>query len=157
MNFEQSLHTALQGVTKTVIVGIGNELNGDDGFGVHVAKKLGNFGKIISIQAHTVPENFITKIAAEKPSHVIFLDAAILDAAPGTLCLLEAGDLARVATITHRIPLSKIIERLMSMHDCRVLIIGLQPRSMEVGDGLSPEARVAVNNLVDLFNKYMSL
>jgi hydrogenase 3 maturation protease len=157
MNFKESLDKALDGAKKVVVVGIGNELNGDDGFGVHAAKKLGNSGKLISIQAHTVPENFITKIAAEKPSHVIFLDAAILDAAPGTLCLLETGDLARVATITHRIPLSKIIERLVSIHNCSVFIIGLQPKSMEVGSDLSPDVQAAVDKLVGIFNKSLSL
>ena len=147
---------ALTGAKKVVIVGIGNELNGDDGFGVYTAKKLGNFGRAVSIMAHTVPENFINKIASEKPSHVIFLDAAILDSKPGSLQLILPGDLARMRTMTHRIPLSKLIERLKSLHECKILVIGLQPKAMEVGTGLSKEAKSAANSLVDFFRVNLS-
>jgi hydrogenase 3 maturation protease len=156
MNFAESLGKALDGAKKAVVVGIGNELNGDDGFGVFVASKLGNFGKTVSILAHTVPENFISKIAAEKPSHVIFLDAAILDAEPGTLQLIIADDLARLRTMTHRIPLSKLIERLKGLHECQILIVGLEPKAMEVGTGLSKEAKRSAQKLVVLFKKYLS-
>ncbi len=157
MNFEDSLRTALQGAVKTVIVGIGNELNGDDGFGIRVAERIHQSEKSISILAHTVPENFISVIAAEKPSHVLFLDSAFLDASPGTLSLLGTEDLARIATVTHRIPLSKIIERLVGLHQCQILIIGLQPKNMDVGSGLSPEVRETADELVDLLNNIFSI
>jgi len=156
MTFETDLRASVKGATKTVIVGIGNELNGDDGFGVHVAGELGSSGRIISIQAHTVPENFISKIAGEKPSHVIFIDAADLGAEPGTLELLSPGDLARVKTVTHRIPLARLIERLESMHGCRVLIIGMQPAGMAVGSGLSVKALGAARVLIDLLRHCMT-
>jgi hydrogenase 3 maturation protease len=150
MGFEESLAKALEGASKVVVVGIGNELNGDDGFGVHVARELGTSGRIISIQAHTVPENFISKIAAEEPSHVIFIDAAVLDAEPGTLRLLEPTELAKVATVTHRVPLSRIIGRLIELHKCKVLVIGLQPKNMEIGSGLSNEVQSEVIYLTNL-------
>ena len=153
MNFEESLRTALQGTTKAVIVGMGNELNGDDGFGVFVTGRLGNFGKATSISVRTVPENFISKIASMKPSHVIFIDAAMLDAEPGTIQLLKLEDLARIKIMTHHFPLSKLIERLISLHECIVFIIGFEPSSMEVGDGLSEEALQAANGLTNLLRK----
>jgi hydrogenase 3 maturation protease len=156
MNFAKSLGKALDGARKTVIVGIGNELNGDDGFGVFVAGKLGNFGRAVSILAHTVPENFISKIAAEKPSHVIFIDAAVLDAEHGTLQLIMADDLALMRTMTHRIPLSKLIERLRSLHECQILIVGLEPKAMELGTGLSKAAKQSAQKLVVLLRENLS-
>ena len=156
MNFEESLRAALKGATKAVVVGIGNELNGDDGFGVYVAGQLGNFGSVISILAHTVPENFISKIASERPSHVIFIDAAILDAEPGTLLLITPDDLARVKTMTHRMHISKLVERLIQLHECRILIVGVHPKSMEVGDGLSEEARTAALKLIHSLRNNLS-
>ncbi len=150
MSFAESLAKSLEGATKAVIVGIGNELNGDDGFGVAVARELGNTRRAVSIQVHTVPENFISKIAGEEPSHVIFVDAAVLDAKPGTLRLLEPKDLAMIATVTHRIPLSRIIGRLNELHKCKVLVIGLQPKNMEIGSGLSDEVQSEVIYLTNL-------
>ena len=156
MSFKDSLCKALDGATKVVVIGIGNELNGDDGFGVYVAGQLGTFGKAISIQAHTVPENFINKIASEKPTHVIFIDAAILDAEPGTLQVILPDDLARMLTMTHRIPLSKLVERLRGLHECEIFIIGLQPESMEVGAELSDAAKLAAKELVVLLRNNLS-
>jgi hydrogenase 3 maturation protease len=153
MGFAESLGDALEGAGKVVVVGIGNELNGDDGFGVRAAEELEGFHSVVSIQAHTVPENFVSKIAALKPSHVIFVDAAALDSEPGTLQLLSPGDLARVKTVTHRMPLSKLIERLMGLHDCRVLIVGFQPQDMGVGKGLSDRAGKALRELVGLLRQ----
>jgi len=153
MSFAERLTKALEGASKVVVVGMGNELNGDDGFGVHVARALGNYRNIISIQAHTVPENFISKIASEKPSHVIFIDTAVLDAPPGTLELLEAQDLARVKILTHRMPLPKLIERLKETHKANVLIVAMQPKGMEVGAPLSAEASSAAGELISLFRK----
>lgn len=156
MTFEEDLAKALEGAGKVAVVGIGNELNGDDGFGVHVARELGTSGRIISFQAHTVPENFISKIASEKPSHVIFIDAAAMGARPGTLELLQPKDLARISTVTHRIPLSKLAERLSGMHDCRILIIGMQPGCMDVGTRLSAESESAANELICMLRFLLS-
>lgn len=156
MTFSESLAQALEGASQVILVGIGNELNGDDGFGVRAAEDIGTYGMVKSIMAHTVPENFINRIAAEKPTHVIFADAAILDAPPGTLQLIDFSDMACMRTMTHRIPLAKIIERLLSLHECKVLIVGVQPKSMEVGAPLSEEVSKAVKDLADILRSNLS-
>ena len=156
MTFEAELSEALDGAEKAVIVGVGNDLNGDDGFGVFVTGKLGDFGRAISISARTVPENFISKIASMKPSHVIFIDAAMLNAEPGTMQLLKPEDLARIKIMTHHFPLSKLIERLTSLHECRIFIIGFEPNGMEVGDGLSAKARKSAKSLIVSLRKNLS-
>ncbi len=151
MDVLAEVDNVLTNLKHAVIVGIGNELNGDDGFGIYLSEKLSTSLKSAKVfVTHTAPENFVSSIVKERPSHVIFLDVAAFDGAPGTIRLLTTDDLARIEAATHRIPLSKIIERLLSFHECRIVIIGVQPRSMDVGAGLSPEVRTAADELLDI-------
>ncbi len=61
--------------SKTVLVGIGNTLKGDDGAGPLLCQEL--TGKICAelINADTVPENYIQPIIHKKPQSLIIIDA----------------------------------------------------------------------------------
>ena len=155
MTFDRYLAEALSNADKVIIAGLGNELNGDDGFGVYVTEALGDHGKATSISVHTVPENFSKKIADAKPDLVIFVDTAWLETEAGDMQILSPDDLAKILTITHRVPLSKVIERLLSFHQCRIIIIGMQPKGMEIGDGMSDEAVAAAQKLVKLLRQHL--
>lgn len=154
--FKRQLAEALARADSVIIAGLGNVLNGDDGFGVFVTDALGDFGKARSISVHTVPENFSKKIADARPDLVIFVDTAWLETRPGDMQILSPDDLARILTITHRVPLSKVIERLWSFHKCDVMIIGMQPGSMEIGEPMSEEARKAADALLTIFRTFLA-
>ena len=61
--------------SKTVLVGVGNTLKGDDGAGPLLCREL--TGKICAelINAGTVPENYIQPIIHKKPQNLIIIDA----------------------------------------------------------------------------------
>ena len=160
MDVRAELDNVLANSHHIVIVGIGNELNGDDGFGIYLSEKLqANLSSAADetggarkagtkvFVAHTAPENFVGSIVNERPSHVIFLDVAHFSGEPGQIRLLTAEDLANMETATHRIPLPRIIERILSFHECHIVIVGVQPGSMEVGGGLTPEIKAAADEL----------
>ena len=109
MDVRAELDNVLANSHHVVIVGIGNELNGDDGFGIYLSEKLqsslssavdgiGGARKADTkvFVAHTAPENFVASIVKEKPSHIIFLDVAHFTGTPGQIRLLTVEDLAKM-------------------------------------------------------------
>jgi len=69
---------------KYVLMGIGNELNGDDGVGNTLAREFVERGWL-AIPCETVPENFVSVIEREKPEVLVMVDAAEMDIEPGDL------------------------------------------------------------------------
>ena len=81
--------------SKTVIVGIGNILKGDDGVGPLICQQLHN-NQICAelIDAGTVPENYIQPIVRKAPQNLIVIDAIDFGAAPGTINIFDWPDTA---------------------------------------------------------------
>lgn len=69
---------------KLAIIGIGNELHGDDGFGPVMIEKLEGRIDQKLIDCGVSPENFTSEIIKEKPDAVIFLDAANFEGNTGS-------------------------------------------------------------------------
>ena len=92
-SLKSELETWLNGATSVVIAGIGNEIRMDDIVGVKIIQDLqGKVSKKIHlIECETVPESFMDEIVALKPSHVLLIDAALLE--------LEAGEATFVRPI----------------------------------------------------------
>jgi len=77
-NFDE-LKEFLKKKKNVVILGIGNQLRGDDFAGSLVARKLGQELKknyVTVFDGGIVPENFTGMIKREDPSHIILIDAA---------------------------------------------------------------------------------
>ena len=87
---------------KTVIVGIGNSLRGDDGLGPELILKLQGKLKAVCIDAGNSPESYTGKIVKENPDTILLVDAVHLNLPPGQYRLLigfydEGGDRLPVA------------------------------------------------------------
>ncbi|MBN2067580.1 MAG: hydrogenase maturation protease, partial [Candidatus Diapherotrites archaeon] len=67
---------------KSVLMGIGNELKGDDGIGNAVAREFQGKGWK-PVECETVPENFIAIVKRERPELLVIVDAASMGLAPG--------------------------------------------------------------------------
>ena len=78
---------------KVVIVGIGNTMKGDDGFGPALVERLSPKVKAVCIDAGSAPENYTGKIVKEKPDTILIVDALHLGLAnaKGRTALLSAG------------------------------------------------------------------
>ncbi|MHC4647512.1 MAG: hydrogenase maturation protease, partial [Planctomycetota bacterium] len=72
--------------SRTVIVGIGNTLKGDDGAGPLICEHLSAAGVSAElIDAGTVPENYIQPIIRKAPENLVIVDAMEFGASPGTV------------------------------------------------------------------------
>lgn len=95
----------------------------------------------------TAPENLTGEIKRFAPTHLVIIDAADLDAEPGTLTLMDPDTIGGTTFCTHSLPLKVMIDYLLDSFPCQVLIIGIQPKTLAVGDPVSPEVRDAVESL----------
>jgi hydrogenase 3 maturation protease len=132
-----------------VIVGIGNPLRGDDAAGSLVARSLRPAPGVTVIDAEEVPENHVGPMVAAQPRAVLLIDAVDLLAAPGSVALLEAGDLRLHEAWTHRVPLGLLMGVLARETGADVLLLAIQPRQVGLGCALSAEVETSVALVVE--------
>ncbi len=137
--------------SSTVIVCIGNELRGDDGAAVEVARRLVNAVPWEIFNAQNAPENFLMKIVDRKPQSLILVDALDFAAAPGAVQLMEADQVGGEGPSTHGPGPTAFLEVLRTMHPCRCVVLGIQPRSGDFGRPLSEPVSAAVELVVKAF------
>jgi hydrogenase 3 maturation protease len=97
----------------------------------------------------TVPENFTGLIKRENPSHIILIDAADMGKPPGYIKIIKKDEISQYNISTHAMPLSFLIKYLEHSIEVNIVLIGIQPKEMELIDAVSPEVDVSVTFLVD--------
>ena len=125
----------LQG--KSVIVGIGNSLRGDDGFGPALIEKIQRKVGFICIDAGSAPEKFLGVIVKEEPDTILFVDAADLDLEPGQYRILEPADILKCGLTTHDMSSRMLIEFLETQTKANILMLGVQPQHVSLGEAMS--------------------
>jgi hydrogenase 3 maturation protease len=139
---EKHLSSLLNG--KTVIVGIGNPLRGDDGFGPHLVELLRNTVKAVCIDAGTAPESYIGKIIKEDPDTVLIVDAVHLGLEPGEFRVMEGSEILQSGFTTHDLSPRMFMDHLEQRTRARIYMLGVQPQSVHFGDEMSePVKRTA--------------
>ena len=147
---EQALRKELALMNRPVLICMGNEIKRDDGVGIYIAGELGDSGPFTVLNAATQPENFTGKVISMNPSHVVFVDAAMISGEPGSISTVSVDDIDELCVHTHHMPLIHIVQRLIEKCGCKVLIIGIKPVSMEPGEWLSPPVKQAADALVSM-------
>lgn len=149
MPWETELKQWLQKCTKLAVLGIGNPLRGDDALGLEALGLLrGKVPRSVRlIEAHTMPENFTGEVKRFKPSHVLLIDAASFNAKPGVVRLVPPEDIAGVVVSTHALPLSMFAEVVQKTVKAKVLLLGVQPKTADFVEGLTPEVEKAVKKI----------
>jgi hydrogenase 3 maturation protease len=133
---------------KRLLLGVGNRLLGDDGIGPEVATALAG-SHWQTIDAGVSPENVTGEVAREAPDLLVVVDAADMGLAPGSIRRLPWDDAPRMLVSTHGLPLPFILDRLREAAGA-IVLIGVQPSRLVLGEDLTDVARDAVRALVTL-------
>ena len=136
----------------SVIVCVGNELRGDDGAGVAVARGLADRIPWQVFNALTVPENCLMKIVAAAPDSVLFIDALHFNAAPGTIRLFPSTDLDGPGPSTHGPSPQVFLSALEQFHPCIHAILGIQPQSLDLDAAISAPVAAAIDQIIAAFH-----
>ncbi|HRR55303.1 MAG TPA: hydrogenase maturation protease [Candidatus Methanomethylicus sp.] len=153
MPFEEDLSEFLRDCSSLLLVGMGSRIRRDDAAGVRVVSRLR--GKVPPsvglLDCGTVPEDFTPVIKRSAPSHIIFFDAVDMGAgvAPGAHGFVDEGRLLTGSISTHKQSV-KMVFRLIreGLPGVRIGLVGIQPKSLDFGTGLSRPVDRGVNALV---------
>jgi len=134
-----------------VLMGIGNELRGDDAIGIYVAQKFKKKNWHV-ILAGQVPEDFTSEIKKIKPELLVIVDAALMGLKPGEFRIVPVEKIPNVAFSTHGMPLSFFITYVEDFVG-KTILIGIEPKQMEFGKGISPEVKRGADELLAILMK----
>ena len=136
-----------------MVLGVGNLLLSDEGVGVHLVRRLAALDlpeDVEVLDGGTAPLQALHDV--RDLDRLIVVDATRLSAPPGTIVRLTAAD---VAPSQGRVSLHDF-----AMHDAlltwqtwgldpeAVVLLGVCPGRVEMGDALSPEVEAALPRLV---------
>lgn len=143
-------------MTKTLVLGIGNTVMGDDAVGVRVIEALhqhhGFPNGVDVLDAGTSSFDVVPEVALY--DRVIIVDAAEFRAPAGAIRCWEdekADAFLRARRRTaHEVGLAEIVDlaRLSGWEPQAWAVVGIQPQAVELGEGLSPAVAAAVPEAV---------
>ncbi len=137
---------------RLAIMGVGNELNGDDAAGVAVVRALilalAERPRLLLIEAGPSPENFTGPLRRFAPHVVLMIDAANMGMEAGSVRWVQWQDTNGLSASTHSLPPSVLASYLIQELDCRVFLLGIQVQSLEFDQPLSRPVQSAVDEVV---------
>jgi len=124
-------------IKKYILMGIGNQLRGDDGIGNFIAKNFQD-QEWLSLDCEMVPENFTSLVKKVKPELLVLLDGVEMDLPPGEIRIIDPDKIQLMHLTTHYMPLSFLISYLEKFTK-EVIFLGIQPKTIDYSPSLSPE------------------
>jgi hydrogenase 3 maturation protease len=158
VDVESSLKEWFSGAERVVVAGIGNPFRRDDFVGVEIVRNLQNrvSESVFLIEAETVPESFMDPITKFKPTHILLIDAGIMNQKPGTPKLADPKQLMRKTSIsTHTLPLRIFCDYLTENTNAKIALLIIQPQDASFGEGLTPKLKQTAKNLATLLQKLL--
>jgi hydrogenase 3 maturation protease len=144
---------------KIVVIGIGNPLRRDDNIGVKIIEGLeGNVpSSVLLIKSETIPENYLEPIIQFKPTHILLIDAALLNTKPGSIKLMHSLPVSRLPISTHILPLQIFCEYLTKLINPQIALLLIQPEDTSFGEGLTQRLDVVRKQLIEHLLQIISM
>jgi len=161
-SWKASLHQLLTQPTaesRIAIMGIGNTLRSDDAAGILVARALMKSRShldpkyVLVMDAGHAPENTTGEMRTFAPDTVLLIDAVEMGEVPGTIRWVEMEEIEGMSASTHSLPLSMLASYLNWELKCDVALLGIQPKTNDVGETVSPEALQAIDLVVSAIHE----
>jgi hydrogenase maturation protease len=144
-------------MTRTLVIGLGNPIMGDDGVGIAALQRLRDEWELPPevelVDGGTWGMNLLPLV--ESTRNLILVDAIRSGAAPGMLTVLERCELPRYFSLKlspHQIDLREILAlaELRGLLPDHLVAIGIEPERVEMEMSLSPRVRAGLAKVVDL-------
>lgn len=144
-----NLADLLEQTRRLLFIGVGNVLKSDDGVGVIISRQIVERPGILSLTVEVSIENYIGKINSREPEEIVIIDCMDLGSSPGTYRLMELKNVEDITFNTHNISLCKLGD----FFHYPTYVLGVQPRSVEFGEELSPSVMDSANRIVNMINQ----
>ena len=142
---------------KTVILGIGNRMKGDDAVGSLFAEKIKELPNFYCINGEDVPENYTGDIILENPDTLLIVDSINIQSEAGDVFILKPEQLSNECTDAHRIPLKVLIKYIRNYTKTDVYILGIQPKFLNIANQISEEVSSSLSILEKIFKDLSEL
>jgi hydrogenase maturation protease len=135
-----------------LVLGLGNLLNSDEGFGVHAVRALQadvapRYPQAAFVDGGTLGLNLLPMV--EEASHLLLVDCVNAGREPGSVIELAGEDIPLYSGV--KVSLHQTtFQEVLGLADIRgalpphLHLIGVQPASLAIGTDLSPEVRARV-------------
>jgi hydrogenase 3 maturation protease len=157
----RGLEQRCAGARRIAVLGVGSDLRGDDAAGLLVARQIeraaakaraesakpGRGPAFRVFHGGTTPENLTGEIRRWAPTHLVIVDAADFGGEPGAIRLIDPEDAGGVSFSTHSLPLSVLASYIQSQAPCEIMLLGIQPASVEFGAPVSAKVRSAARKV----------
>jgi len=139
----------------TLVLGVGNLLMADEGVGIQVIERLQesvNLPETVQVlDGGTLGMDLLYYL--EGTRHVLIVDAVETGCAPGTVIRLENDDVpahlsAKMSPHQVGIPDMLFAAKLRDLYPEKIVLLGVQPESLEPSLDLSPTVFALVDSLV---------
>lgn len=151
-DLEKELQGWIKDAGTIVVVGIGNPLRGDDFVGKKTVQEMtGSVPKrVCLVECEFVPEDSIQDIADFQPTHVLVIDAALMNETYGTVKLITDLSHTPSSISTHTLPLQIFCGLLRDTLGANVALLAIQPKKISLGEGLSAEVKYSAEKLSEI-------
>lgn len=144
---------------RLVILGMGNDLFGDDSAGVLVARALQPLARgqpdVLVLDGGAMPENFVGCIEQFSPHQLLLIDALRAGDAPGTICVVSPEHARSGGLSTHRLSLTLLTTYLQRQVGCPTRLVGIQPEIIALDAPVSASVRASVAVLVSSLYRWV--
>jgi hydrogenase maturation protease len=140
----------------TAVIGIGNLLLMDEGVGVHAVKALGErffFPQDVElIDGGTMGLDLLPYL--EEKENLLLVDAVDFKTEPGTVRIIEGDNMKKFLDMkfsVHQIGLPDMLSAasLTGVAPPRICLVGIQPKTLEMGLTLSDTLKNSFEKLID--------
>lgn len=141
---------------RLAIVGMGQELRGDDAVGVEIIRCLQrdnlSFRSVLLLDVGAAPENFTGSLRRFMPDVVIFIDAVVMNKVAGHVQFVDLQNTAGYIASTHTLSLRLLANYLQSELHCSVFLLGIQPLQTDLCNCVSPSVQQSLNSVVQILS-----
>lgn len=137
--------------TDAILVGVGNDISGDDAFGPTLIEKVKGFFGNRAIDAGLAPENWASKISSMNPTLIVIADAVAFGGYPGEIRLMKTGSIDHGFPSTHGPGLGMFIEYLKDLiMDVEFVLLAVQPERTGFGEPISEPVKIAIEEIMSV-------
>ena len=136
-----------------VVITVGNGLRSDDGVGPYISSKISSSEFLKVIDAGYTPEDIIDEVTELIPKRIIIIDAADFGGASGEIRIIDSAHIPESSLSTHAISLRVITKILSEDTKADIIFIGIQPKSVALGEGLSLSVRASADKIINYLRK----
>ena len=144
-------------MAKTIVLGLGNLLLGDEGVGIHVVRKLEELELPLDVElVDGGTASFDLLPVLQRADRVIVVDAACAGGPPGSVYRFRLepqtapleGEAPTVLSL-HQLSFQEVLQaaRLLAI-DPEIVVIGVEPKRIEPSLDLSPEVKEALPQVI---------